>query len=1153
MRYLAKALFLLIAVALLVTAALAQRESGVITGAVTDPSGAVVGGAKVSAKSVTTGVVRDTVTDAAGIYSLPALKPDTYMVTIEAPNFKKFARQVVLSVGSTLDVSTKLEVGATSEVVEVSGIAAAAAVNTENQTLSQVITSRQLNDLPTDPTRNPYALVGTSGGVTEDCSSNRGASSMGCGYSINGLRSASTDILLDGGENVDNFTATVGQQVPLDSVQEFSVLTNNFTSEYGRASGGVVNVVTKSGTNAFHGSAYEFNRVSALSSNTYENNATDTPKGIFTRNDFGFSVGGPVKKDKLFFFNNTEWVRVRSAAPTEFTIIDPGSYASLAPASQAFFSQYGKLASGLTTKGQGPCGSLTCDLVSFAVPSDAGGGSPQNTWMEVARVDYNFSDKTTLTGRYASYNELDFPGTVSNSPYAGYNTGQKQYDQNAQFSLTHVFSPTFVNTAKAVYNRLNGPTQSLGSAPVGPTLYTTSGVPAVLGEPLIYPGYLPDGPGEAIPFGGPQNLYEFYDDASWTHGKHQFKFGGEYINLRDNRVFGAYLNAVEILGPTTAQGLADLVSGQIYQFDSAVYPQGKYPCPKNINGVTQVSPSCTVSLPITKPDFERNYHYNDLAFYGQDSWKIKPRLTLSGGVRWEYYGVQHNANPALDSNFVLGPGATIFDQIRNGQVELAQDGGIFWRPRYGNFGPRVGFAWDIFGNGKTSLRGGYGISYERNFGNVTYNAIQNPPNYAVINLQSSAITGTGDLPFMPVYTDNNGPLGGNSGSKALPAVSQRAINQNMATAYAETWNLTIDRQLTTNSVLSLSYAGSHGVHLYDIAQVNLVGAGAAYLGDANASNRLNLQYGAMNYRSDEGYSHYNGLNVGFRANNLLSKGLSFTANYTWSHALDNLSSTFSDSNQSIFSGAYSLGYLDPFNPKLNYGNSDYDIRHRFVMSGSWEVPWMKNASSAVERYALGGWIVGLTFNLRSGAPFSIYDCSNFNGQDCPLYASPSVLPSSGSGVPAGVDYSPNTFNYITLPSTGCPGPSCAVLGTGVSLGIPSCTGLDHTGTCTYTTTGQPYPERNQFFGPGYWNINMNFFKNFRITERFQLQFRSEMYNIFNHSNMYVNTTNIDAASLLDNNGNSSQYIQAEKGGPAGFAGTTTDERRNIQLGLRLTF
>jgi outer membrane receptor protein involved in Fe transport len=1115
--------------------AFGQTESGQIAGTITDATSAVILGAKVSAKSVNTGLTRETTTNSAGIYTIPSLRPDTYDVTVQASGFQSFTQRVQVSVGSKTEVSVQLTVGSTTQIVEVTASAGAAIVNTENQTLSEVITAEQIDQLPTSPTRNPYALVGTSGNVTEDNSGIRGA-----GFAINGLRSASTDILLDGSENVSAFTATVGQKIPLDSVQEFSVLTNNFTAEYGRASGGVVNLVTKSGGNTFHGSAYEYNRVSALSANTFQNDATGTPKSTFVRNNFGFAVGGPVVKNKLFFFNNTEWIRVRSSASTDNTIIDPASVASLAPASQAFFAASGKLAPNVTTIAKGPCSttlanSPICDTVVFNVPGDAGGGAPQNTTMEVARVDYNFSPNTTLFGRYASYKELDFPGFVNSSPYVGYNTGQTNYDQNWEVGLSHFFTPTVVNTAKATYNRLNGPVQPLGTAAVQPTLYTAGNVPSVTlsgnAFPLVFPGYNETAPGLGLPFGGPQNLYQFYDDLSWTIGKHQFKFGGQFIHLRDNRVFGAYENPVEILGTSLNAGLANLQSGNIYQFQGAVYPQGKFPCPKDATGATLVSPACTLTLPVSNPAFNRNFHYNDGAWYVQDSWKVIPRFTLNLGLRWEYYGVQHNANPALDSNFVFGPGATEFDQIRSGGVELAQNGGVFWKPRYGNFGPRVGFAWDVFGDGKTSLRGGYAISYERNFGNVTFNAIQNPPNYAVISLQSFV-----DVPgALPVFTNTAGPLAG-TGTKPLPAVSQRAINQNINSAYAETWNLSVDRRVG-KGVVSVAYAGSHGVHLYDIANVNPANTGAVYLGDARAQNRINYQYSNMNFRSDNGLSHYGALNVKYGVTNLLGKGLGLTANYTWSHALDNLSSTFSDGNGATTSGIYQLGYLDAFNPRLNYGNADFDIRHRFNLSWTWELPWMKSSSNAIARNVLGGWGLGSILSIRSGSPFSIYDSSHFNGTASPLWIPNTSVPRSGSSVSAGA----NLFNYIALPNTGG-----TVNNLGVALGIPTCTGLDHVG-CTYSTNGQAYPERNQFVGPGYWNIDMNFYKTFKLTERFGLQFRGEFYNILNHHNQYVTTENLDANSL------STPFVQTQKGGIYGVAGQPTDERRNIQFGLKLTF
>jgi outer membrane receptor protein involved in Fe transport len=1108
----------------------AQTESGQIAGTVRDQSGAVVAGAKVTIKSVNTGTTREVVTNASGIYTAPSLKADTYDVTIEQPGFEKVVRRVEVAVGSTNDVSAQLKVGTTATTVEVAASAALVQVNTETQTLSQVVTAQQLSDLPTSPTRNAYALIATSGNVAEDSVGARGA-----GFSINGMRSASTSVLLDGAENVDEFTATVGQTVPLDSVQEFSVLTNNFSAEFGRASGGVVNVATKSGSNVFHGSAYEYNRVSADSSNTFYNNANGVAKGIFTRNNFGFSVGGPIKKNKLFFFANTEWVRVRSASPTSFAIIDPGSYSKMAPASQAFFSAYGSMAPGVQTISKLPCAGsavLTCDIVNLSVPTDAGGGYPQNTWMQVARVDYYLSDKTTLTGRYAGYNEIDFAGTENASPYAGYATGITNFDQNVILTATHIFKPALIDTLKLVYNRLNGPVDALGTAPIGPTLYTDSGTGTVAGQPLVFPGYSEESPGNSIPFGGPQNLYQVYDDLAWNKGRHEIKFGGQFIQIRDNRVFGAYENAVEQLGTTQATGLANLAAGNIYEFEGAVYPQGEYPCPKNLQGVVQVSAACTLKLPVTAPSFERNYQYNDMALYGQDSWKVSKRFTANLGLRWEYYGVQHNANPALDSNFVLGSGSDTFDQFRNGTVQLAQNGGVFWKPDYKNFGPRVGFAWDVFGNGSTSVRGGYSIGYERNFGNVTFNAIQNPPNYAVLSLISNV-----DLTYtMPVYTNNAGPLQG-TGSKALPAVSQRAIDQNMKTAYAETWDLGIDHKLSANSMFSAAYSGSHGVHLYDISNVNLPGMGQDYLGDANPNNRLNLQYGSMNYRSDNGYSFYDALNLKYSASNLWGKGLSATVNYTWAHAMDNLSSTFTDAYGT--SGYYTLGYLDAFNPRLNFGNSDFDIRHRLVLSGIWEVPWLRTASNKFVRGVVGGWGIGSILNIRTGLPFSIYDCNGFNGQDCPLYVPNTTLPRTGSPV-ASAD-GPDIFNYITLPNSGG-----TISNQGDSLGLPVCKGLYHTG-CTYTADGRAYPDRNQFLAPGFWDLDMNLQKNFAISERFKLQFRAELYNIFNHSNQYINFLNLDVSSMV------SPYVQTDKGGVTGYPGQATDERRNVQFALRMIF
>jgi len=370
-------------------------------------------------------------------------------------------------------------------------------------------------------------------------------------------------------------------------------------------------------------------------------------------------------------------------------------------------------------------------------------------------------------------------------------------------------------------------------------------------------------------------------------------------------------------------------------------------------------------------------------------------------------------------------------------------------------------------------------------------------------------------------------------------------------------------------VFSVAYAGSNGLHLYDIANVNPIGGGPTYLGDpsTNANQRLNFQYGNMNFRSDNGYSHYDALNVRYGGTNFFNKGLGFTANYTWSHALDNLSSTFSDTNGATQSGFYQLGYIDAFNPKLNYGNADFDIRHRLNLSATWEVPWMKTSNNAIARNVLGGWGLGTIVSVRSGSPFSIYDCNNASQTACPLWATSAAIPRTGSSIAQGG----NLFNYIALPFTQVTvAPTATKPGSvtnnvndqGVSLSMPNCTGLDHVG-CTYTATGASYPERNQFFGPNFWNLDLNFYKSFKLTERFGLQFRGEFYNILNHHNQYVTTENIDVSGLSPScnfvapattcNPGAIPAIQTEKGGPIGVAGQPADERRNIQFGLKLTF
>ncbi|MGH9901605.1 MAG: carboxypeptidase regulatory-like domain-containing protein, partial [Pyrinomonadaceae bacterium] len=475
-------------------AALAQTETGQIIGTVTDPNGAVVSGAAVTVKSAETGRTVNATSNDEGVYTVTNLQPGLYDVTVQGTGFAASTKRVQVTVGSRTSVETQLSVtaitGETIEVVASGGVE----VNTTNQELSNVVSGTQIRELPTI-TRNPYDLVKLSGNAASDDPSTSQndsggtATFRGTGASINGQRAASTNILLDGADNNDTFVADVGQNVPLDSVQEFRVITSNFSAEYGRASGGIVNVATRSGSNDFNGTAYAFNRISRLASNGFDNNARGLARGVFTRNQFGYSAGGPVLKNKLFFFNSTEWIRVRSTGPATALVPTSQLIAAAAPNTRQFLNNYtlsatptGRVFTVGDVVADAPAGFTAGNLfaalpantpafqeVSFTLPQDLGGGLPQNSYQTVTRIDWNVSDRTQVYGRYAVEKQSFFEGTVSFSPYQGFSTGNNAFNQNALVSLTRTFTPNFVSQTKLAFNRQTT-LSPLGEQPTGPTL-----------------------------------------------------------------------------------------------------------------------------------------------------------------------------------------------------------------------------------------------------------------------------------------------------------------------------------------------------------------------------------------------------------------------------------------------------------------------------------------------------------------------------------------------------------------------------------------------------------------------------------------------------------------------------------------------------------
>jgi len=1175
-------------------AAFGQAEAGAITGTVRDSSGAVVGGAAVKVTSTTTGIERTATTGTVGQYNIPGLTPGMYDVAITTGGFSPYKTRTEVTVGGTATVDAQLTVGNQSVTVEVVG-EGATQVNTQTQELSQLVDSQQMAQLPS-LTRNAYDFIAISGNVssgdntTTDSNSGQNLANRGVGYSINGQRESGTEILLDGVENVGVFSALVGENIPIDAVQEYSVITNNFSAEYGRASGGVVNLTTKTGTNSFHGSAWEFNRLSAYTSNTYANDAANAaflegggtgalpaPKGTYTRNQFGFQAGGPLIKNKLFIFESTEWTRVRSSSTQTQEVLDPGFVSTLPANVQDYFNAFGTgaaPASGqVTTAGDlaakgitiGPINGITpvapstpiFDIVNFKAPFDAGGGVPQNTYSLAGRLDFNVSNRTQMFFRAARENQNQFMGSSFYSAYPQYDVGYAELNQSFLYSLNHTYNANMFSNTKISFTRFNDANSFNTKLTNTPNLMIVPPADPVTNGLLQLPGpenYGAPGAG-GLPYGGPQNTWQLQHDFAWTKGKHNMRFGAQGTYIQLNVAYGAYAQAVEQLGATLQQSMNDLtnVGGNVggsplIAFDARVNANGVLPCHTNPDGSLIETSACAVTPPLGSANYARSYRYKDWAIYAQDSFRLTPRFTLNYGLRYEHYGVQHNSDPSLDSNFYYGSGAGIEQQTRNGGVQIADKSSVggFWKPRWGTVAPRVGFAYDVFGDGKTSLRGGFGISYERNFGNVTYNASFNPPASAV--LSSVCVPAAGIVTGCTATVTNNdlGPLGLPGPSSYLGPSELRMPDPNINVAQTQFWSLALQRQLARNTVFEVSYSGAHGVHLYDIENINLLGAGQFYLGDpvsfgptptmpagcpAVCLTRPNNQYSNINLRGSLGGSSYNALNIKLQTQNLHNTGLSLVGNYTWSHSLDDLSSTFSDSLQGGSSYLGSLGYTDFTHPKLDWGSSDYDIRNRFVLSPIWETPWFKGGQSFTG-HVLGGWSLVGIFTARSGTPFSVFDLTNVAN----FYTLPRLTPATpitdyhvGNAQLVG----PNTFNVLSVPVPASFAPLDPTLG--ISDFGPFPANMTH---------------RNAFRGFGAWNTDLAVGKKVKITERVGLEFRAEGFDLFNHHDLFVNTTIPYYAGPTT----TPLEIVALKGGLGSLAtGGNHDERRFGQFSLRLSF
>ena len=636
----------------------------------------------------------------------------------------------------------------------------------------------------------------------------------------------------------------------------------------------------------------------------------------------------------------------------------------------------------------------------------------------------------------------------------------------------------------------------LGDQPLNgdyqPTLYMNPTTPVSLqGYRIAFPGYLPFSPGNAIPFGGPQKLLQLYQDQTWIRGKHDFRFGGSYVHISDDRTFGAYANAVEALNTTSAAlpSLDNFVLGQIAQFQTAINAEG-YP------GGTYVTP---VSL----PSFTSFNRYNEFALYVNDNWSVGNRVTVNLGLRYEVL------RPADEERAQVRFELLLWRRERIGELQLIRPTSCApsrpaacCRPTRarlarcgsptGTTGRRaLGFAWDVTGDGRTSVRGGYGMGYERNFGNVTYNVLFNPPKYLVASIAAADVGGN-----LPVFVDNAGPFGGVAGvTKTIPAGSLRHVDQNIETAYAHFYGLSLQKQIGQALTGSIEYTGSSGRKLYDLADPNKVGAELVYLGTGSANTRPNAQFGcagcAFNTRGNRGQSQYHGVTFGLDARQVADTGLQFSAKYTLSSTHDNLSTTFSDDGNNNFN----LGYMDAFDPMLDWGYAQFDSRHRLALSGVWVLPFARGAER-LAKALLSDWQLNWIFTARTGYPFTVWDCTNGIGSACGLR----ILTGSNSMRPTAQTPATRTsFRSLDLTPL-----------------------VAHAGSYVNPITGNsdfgPYPadmtERDAVRGPGYWNVDFGLSKRVRFGTR-AVQLRLEAYNLFNHANLFANTETADVGSFTE--------------------------------------
>jgi len=1095
----------------------AQRDLGTITGNVTDPTGGAVAGAKITITEDATGLSYTVETSSSGDYARPALKPGTYTVTAEAPGFRRVAQQnVIVSGGDRVGVPLQLAVGDVTQSVEVS--AEAPLLQTESTTLGADMNSKAVSEIPLGGQRTFAFLARMSPGVLTAETGARDA--VGGGFSANGVRSnGQNNFLLNGVDNNVNVIDFINQTAyvigpSVEAIGEMRVLTNGYNAEYGRGAGGVVNVNLKSGTNELHGSLFEYLQNEKLNANRWENNKAGKPKGPVKQNQFGATLGGPIIRNRLFIFGDYQGTRIASTGgsvpglgdsrfltiPTQEMV--NGNFSSVLTNNQIGTDALGRPIfqgaiydprSTRTVNGQLVRDPFPGNIIpasafdpaakkiisQFPAPNQVTprGNYPQNNYFIATpggqqtdqgdvRVDYRLSDKDNLFGSLSWSNTFrtsgaPFPGPLDASPFAG--VSEQDLGRNAQLSYTRVWSATVLSETRAAFSRLV--TERVGANPDA-DLFTQFGIggynpsgPSNGGLPQIQAArYTQFGSNDWLPTKEYNNVWDFIQNVAITRGSHALKFGGEYRPIKFPFFQVPYPHGEmnfaqnETAFPSTAVGSNGVAFNAATGDEMASFLLGQVN-----NG--RISTTNFVSS-----------QKSAWAFYAQDDWKVSPKLTLNLGLRYELFS-PISERFGRQSNFVFdnltlyipkGPNqddplppnfATSFPNVKvsRGEVEKTLIPWDKW-----DFGPRFGLAYQL--RNTTVLRLGYGIFYggEENQGGNPNRGESVPFN------QSPDLARPGNVgifepnPFFP-----GGVAGGYpSNVFSLPApVSFRGVSVNFRNSLVHKWNVALQHELPGRLALEVAYVGNHQAHQLFQPDPNA----CPNFGTTNSAITCNTlrpfpNIGGISGTASFGYGNYHGMTA--KLEKRYSSGLQFLTSYTYGHALANTGTTLS--------GSTGFGIPDPRNYASGYSSAAWDLRHNFVGSFLWDVPFgrgkahggdMSRALDAV----VGGWQINSLLTLHTGAPFTLRS----NGcQGVWNACRPDLVPGKDpKNAPAG-GRSPDLWF-----DTSAIAPPASL--TGGNLGLQS---------------NNAPPTRI---------LDASMFKTFKITERVATQFRFEGFNVAN--------------------------------------------------------